>query len=79
MTTGFRIYKKTALERIEYKNSESNGYSFLVDILNKCSKANLKIKEVPILFVDRELGKSKMDLKIILEGIRTLFKLYLQN
>jgi len=79
MTTGFRVYKISALESIDYKNSKSNGYSFLVDTLNKCVKANLNIKEVPILFVDRELGKSKMDLKIILEGVKTLIKLYFQK
>ena len=79
MTTGFRIYKRSALESINFKESKLNGYSFLVDILDKCVKAKLSIKEAPILFVDRELGKSKMNIKIIIEGVKTLFKLYFQK
>ena len=79
MTTGFRIYKRSALESIDFKESKLNGYSFLVDILDKCVKAKLSIKEAPILFVDRELGKSKMNIKIIIEGVKTLFKLYFQK
>ena len=79
MTTGFRIYKRSALESIDFKESKLNGYSFLVDILDKCVKAKLSIKEEPILFVDRELGKSKMNIRIIIEGVKTLFKLYFQK
>ncbi|MDA9620314.1 polyprenol monophosphomannose synthase [Candidatus Actinomarina sp.] len=76
MTTGFRIYKKNSLEKIDFQESQYNGYSFLVDLLNKCEKANLQISEQPITFIERELGKSKMDSKIIFEGIKTLIKLY---
>ena len=79
MTTGFRVYKRESLEKIDFENSQYNGYSFLVDLLNKCVKENLNIKEVPILFIDRVHGKSKMDLKVILEGMKTLIKLYFRK
>ena len=79
MTTGFRVYKRESLEKIDFENSQYNGYSFLVDLLNKCVKENLNIKEVPILFIDRIHGKSKMDLKVILEGMKTLIKLYFRK
>tara|TARA_B100000029_G_C17609432_1_gene968893 strand:+ start:5205 stop:5918 length:714 start_codon:yes stop_codon:yes gene_type:complete len=76
MTTGFRLYTRESLKKIPFEESKYNGYSFLVDLLHKCVKADLRIKEIPILFVEREVGKSKMNLKIILEGVKTLFKLY---
>jgi dolichol-phosphate mannosyltransferase len=79
MTTGFRVYKRESLEKIDFENSQYNGYSFLVDLLNKCVKENLNIKEVPILFIDRVHGKSKMDLKVILEGMKTLIRLYFRK
>ena len=79
MTTGFRAYKRESLEKIDFEDSQYNGYSFLVDLLDKCVKANLSIKEVPILFIDRVHGKSKMDFKVILEGMKTLLKLYFRK
>ena len=79
MTTGFRLYKRNSLIEIDYQSSDYNGYSFLVDLLSKSIKADLKIHEVPILFVERESGKSKMNFPIILEGVKTLIKLYFQT
>ena len=76
MTTGFRIYNSASLKKISYESSEYNGYSFLVDLLNKCVQKELHIKEVPITFLERELGKSKMNFSIVLEGVRTLAKIY---
>lgn len=76
MTTGFRIYKNKSLQKIDFQDSKYNGYSFLVDLLYKCEKADLLISEQPITFIERELGKSKMDSKVIFEGIKTLIKLY---
>jgi len=79
MTTGFRIYKSDSLRRVDFQNSKYNGYSFLVDLLNKCVKSEMSIKELPITFVEREFGKSKMDFHVIFEGVRTLLKLYLNK
>ena len=79
MTTGFRLYKRNSLLEIDYQSSNYNGYSFLVDLLSKSIKAGLRIQEVPILFVERENGKSKMNFPIILEGVKTLIKLYFQT
>tara|TARA_Y100000748_G_scaffold280524_1_gene259509 strand:+ start:543 stop:1244 length:702 start_codon:yes stop_codon:yes gene_type:complete len=79
MTTGFRIYKSNSLRKVDFQNSKYNGYSFLVDLLNKCVKSKISIKELPITFVEREFGKSKMDIRVIIEGMRTLFKLYLNK
>ena len=44
MTTGFRIYKSDSLRRVDFQNSKYNGYSFLVDLLNKCGKSEMSIQ-----------------------------------
>lgn len=75
LTTGFRIYSKNLIENIEFSNITSNGYSFLVEIISKISTKDYKIVEFPIVFVDRERGKSKMGLKIIFESFINLIKI----
>ncbi len=76
LTTGFRIYSKNMINSIDFQNIESNGYSFLVEIIHRIDKDNYKIVEYPITFVDRQLGKSKMSLSIIFESIVKLVKIY---
>lgn len=75
LTTGFRIYSKNLIENVEFNNITSNGYSFLVEIISKISTKDYKIVEFPIVFVDRERGKSKMGLKIIFESFVNLIKI----
>lgn len=76
LTTGFRVYSKNLVRSIDFQNIESNGYSFLVEIIHRINKDNFKITEYPITFIDREIGKSKMSLKIIFESITNLLKIY---
>ena len=76
LTTGFRVYSKDLVRSIDFQNIESNGYSFLVEIIHRINKDNFKITEYPITFIDREIGKSKMSLKIIFESITNLLKIY---
>lgn len=76
MTSGFRIYSKSLINSIDFQNIKSNGYSFLVEIIHKIDKDNYKIIEHPITFIDREIGKSKMSLKIIIESFFKLLKIY---
>ncbi len=75
LTTGFRVYSKNLIENIDFNNIKSNGYSFLVEIIHKISNQEFKIVEFPIVFVDRERGKSKMGLKIIFESFINLVKI----
>ena len=76
LTTGFRIYSKNLINSIDFQNIESNGYSFLVEIIHRINKDNYKIVEYPITFVDRQIGKSKMSLNIIFESFIRLLKIY---
>lgn len=77
MTSGFRIYSKNALEKIEYDKTKSDGYSFQIEMSVRASNQKLKIKEVPIVFNERREGESKMNLKIIIEALFIVFKLRL--
>ncbi len=77
MTSGFRIYSRNALEKIEYDKTKSDGYSFQIEMSVRANNQKLKIKEVPIVFNERREGESKMNLKIIIEALFIVFKLRL--
>jgi dolichol-phosphate mannosyltransferase len=79
LTSGFRLYSNELLSKVDYRNIKSNGYSFLVELLFEILKEDVSIKEVPITFVNRVNGKSKMRFKIIFESSIKIFKLFLKN
>jgi dolichol-phosphate mannosyltransferase len=68
-TGGFRAYRMTALAVMNTDQVESQGYCFQVDMAWRAVKANLRVAEVPITFVERELGESKMDGSIVKEAL----------
>jgi dolichol-phosphate mannosyltransferase len=68
-TGGFRAYRMSALAQMNLKDVESQGYCFQVDMAWRAALANLRIAEVPITFVERELGESKMDSSIVKEAL----------
>ncbi|MAF13922.1 MAG: dolichyl-phosphate beta-D-mannosyltransferase [Parcubacteria group bacterium] len=77
VTTGFRAYKAQIMPQLELFTVKSNGYSFLEELIYRCEKKQLKIKEIPIIFNDRQFGKSKFSLKEIIKFFITIFKLRL--
>ena len=68
-TGGFRAYRMSALDVMNIEQVESQGYCFQVDMAWRAVKANLRVAEVPITFVERELGESKMDGSIVKEAL----------
>ncbi len=68
-TAGFRVYRADALRRIGLDHVESHGYCFQTDLTWKAVKSSLKIVEVPITFVEREVGDSKMTKDIVRESL----------
>lgn len=74
-TGGFRCWKRDLIERADVLNLKIEGYAFLFIAMDRCARLNAKIGEVPIIFADRQHGKSKMSRRIILEAIRVLFRL----
>lgn len=75
VTTGYRAYKKSALNSINIEKIKSDGYSFQLEILYKLFKKGYKIKEIPIIFEDRKVGKSKLARKEMLNYIYTVLRL----
>ena len=75
ITSGFRIYTSSSLNNIEYESVSSDGYAFQIEMFYLYYITNKKIIEIPILFEERRLGKSKMNKKIISEAIQLLIKL----
>ncbi|MFT4186060.1 MAG: polyprenol monophosphomannose synthase [Micrococcaceae bacterium] len=69
ITAGYRVYTKDCLEKIEYETVESSGYSFQTELARRAYKSGCKIVEVPITFIEREIGESKMDSKIAKESL----------
>jgi dolichol-phosphate mannosyltransferase len=67
-TAGFRAYRAQTLRSISLDEVESTGYSFQIDLTLRVHQAGLKITEIPITFVEREHGASKMSRSIIFES-----------
>jgi len=67
-TGGYRAYRTEALEKIGLDDVESQGYCFQVDLTRRAVQAGLRIDEVPITFVERQIGSSKMNQAIVLEA-----------
>ena len=68
-TGGFRAYRREALERISLADVESQGYCFQVDLTRRAVDAGLRVAEVPITFVERVRGESKMSGRIVVEAL----------
>lgn len=73
-TSGFRVFSRNALVTINFDNVISNGYGFQVETLYYAQKAGLRVGEVPITFVERREGVSKMHSGIVLEAIWNVTK-----
>jgi dolichol-phosphate mannosyltransferase len=74
-TGGFKCFKREVLETIGLDRIHSNGYAFQIEMSFRAWKKGFKIKEIPIIFVDRREGESKMSKKIIREAIWMVWKL----
>jgi dolichol-phosphate mannosyltransferase len=68
-TAGYRAYRRSALERMDLSTVASQGYCFQVDLTRRATAAGLSIVEVPITFVEREVGDSKMSGAILGEAL----------
>ncbi len=75
LTTGYKAFTRRALQAIELERVHSSGYSFQIEMTFRALRAGLRIEEVPIVFVDRRAGQSKMDRRIFMEAIGVVWKL----
>lgn len=79
MTAGFRVYQAQLIERLHLEDLAAHGYSFQVEMTRKCEQIRASITEVPITFVEREHGVSKMSNAIVFEAMWLVTKLGLQR
>lgn len=68
-TGGFRAYRREVLERIDLTRVTSQGYCFQVDLVWQALQHGFRVREVPITFVERVAGESKMSQRIVLEAL----------
>jgi dolichol-phosphate mannosyltransferase len=68
-TAGYRVYRKSALEKIDYGTVKSDGYGFQVEMTYRARRGGASIVEHPIAFCDRVDGESKMSSSIVLEAL----------
>jgi dolichol-phosphate mannosyltransferase len=71
-TAGFRLFRRQTLEKLELDTVESTGYVFQTDLATRTLRAGLTVREVPIEFVERVRGDSKMDRAVAVESLRLI-------
>lgn len=79
LTAGFRVYKSSLLRQLDLSNLSARGYSFQVEMTRKSEQAMAIITEVPITFIEREFGVSKMSRAIVIEAMFLVTKLGLKR
>jgi len=78
-TGGFKCFRRRALEAVNLDQVKSDGYAFQIEMSYKCWRKGFKIKEIPITFVDRRAGVSKMNQKIVWEAAWMVWRLRIMD
>jgi len=78
-TGGFKCFRREVLEALPLDRIRSDGYSFQIEVNFFCWKKGFRIAEIPILFVDRRVGTSKMSKKIVREAAFMIWRLRFMN
>ncbi len=71
-TAGFRLFRRSAIEAIDLDAVESTGYVFQTDMVVRCLRLGLRVREVPIEFVERVRGDSKMSGQVAVESLKRI-------
>ncbi|MBI5549268.1 MAG: polyprenol monophosphomannose synthase [Deltaproteobacteria bacterium] len=75
LTGGFKCFRRETLEGLDLAGVRSTGYAFQIDVTFRALKRGFKVREIPIVFEDRRVGKSKMSRKIFLEAVTMVWRL----
>ena len=78
-TSGFRCWRREALARLPLADMVSDGYAFLVEMLFEASRRGCRIGEVPIIFVERRQGQSKVSTPVLVESLIIPWRLLLRR
>jgi len=74
-TGGYKCFRREVLQAIDLDRISSGGYSFQIEVNFIAWKKGFRLKEIPIIFIDRTIGKSKMSKKILREAVWMVWKL----
>lgn len=76
-TSGYKCFSRNVLEAIDLNKIKSDGYSFQIEMNYRCMVKGFRLGEIPIIFIDRHAGSSKMSKKIVREAVIMVWKLKL--
>jgi dolichol-phosphate mannosyltransferase len=79
LTGGFKLFHRHVLEALDFAGVEAQGYTFQIELTYRAVQAGFSVKEIPIVFIDREFGESKMTGNIVLEAMWRVWKLKLRR
>ncbi len=74
-TSGFKCFRRSTIEAIDLSRVTSDGYSFQIEMNYRCMEKGFRITEIPIIFIDRHAGSSKMSGSIVREAVLMVWKL----
>ena len=78
-TGGFKCFRRRALESVRLDRVQSDGYAFQIEMSYKCWRRGMRIREIPIVFTERQQGVSKMSRRIIWEAVFMVWRLRLAD
>ena len=79
VTSGYRLWRRTALAKLPLDHAQASGYAFLTEMLYNAARHGCRVGEVPIVFYGREEGDSKVSMKVLLESLLTPWRLLLRG
>jgi dolichol-phosphate mannosyltransferase len=74
-TSGYRCWRRATLAKLPLESVSSEGYAFLTEVIYQAAVAGTRIAEVPIVFVERRQGASKLSSSVLIESLRTPWRL----
>ncbi|HTO95658.1 MAG TPA: glycosyltransferase, partial [Myxococcales bacterium] len=75
LTGGFKCFRRKVLEGIDLPSVSSSGYAFQIELTWRAIRRGFRVEEVPITFVDRRVGQSKMSRRIVAEALWMVWKI----
>jgi dolichol-phosphate mannosyltransferase len=75
LTGGFKCFRREVLEGIDLPTVQCTGYAFQIELTYRAVRRGFRLREIPITFVDRRVGQSKMSRRIVLEALRKVWSI----
>jgi dolichol-phosphate mannosyltransferase len=75
LTGGFKCFRREVLQAIDLPTVECSGYAFQIELTYRTLRKGFRVREIPIVFVDRRVGHSKMSRRIVLEALRKVWSI----